>query len=282
MLSRPVAPAKAGARCLFLALLLGAPAGHAGDAAARNVRVLFDGVEPPIAELLVQVFDDARLKPQLVLDNRSSRAVEILDPKGRHLLSIRPQASWGWFDSRLDPRRVRLPAEVPPEPLDLGEWRVPARIGGQRIELRGRFRYDPPPAGAYVARLTSARELAPGVQVTVSTGEAPALLIENGGRDPVLVLGHQGEPFLVVSATGVEANLASPTWQELGRGSGQAPRGARVRWQRVSSVPRYSWLDARAGQPPPGETARAWEVPVRIGGRTTAIQGVTEWQPAVY
>lgn len=261
--------------------LLAVTAAHGRE--APHVRVVFDGIEPPVDGLLVQVYDDAQLAPQLVLDNRTSRPLEILDRRGRSMLRIRPQASYGWFDGRIDPRRARPAAPDPPAPGVAGEWRVPARYGGQRIELRGHFRYDPPPTGAFVARLTSGRELAPGVHVTLSGGERPALLLENTGDAAVVVLGLHGEPFLLVSAAGVEANLASPTWQELDRGDAvAAPRGARVRWQRVSRVPRYRWLDARAGRPPPGATARAWEVPVRVGGRTTAIRGVTEWQPAVY
>ena len=273
-----VIPAKAGIQCLFVLFI--AAAAHARD--ASHVRVVFDGIEPPVDGVLVQVYDDAQLAPQLVLDNRTSRPLEILDRGGRSMLSSRPQASYGWFAGRIDPARLRPAAQDPPAPGVVGEWRVPARLGGRRIELRGHFRYDPPAAGAFVARLTSGRELAPGVQVTLSSGERPALLIENAGDAAVLVLGHHGEPFLLVSAAGVEANLASPTWHELGRGETAAPRGARVRWQRVSRVPRYSWLDARIGRPAPGDTARAWEVPVRVGGRSAAIQGVTEWQPAVY
>jgi hypothetical protein len=281
VLKRLVIPAQARVRCLAGLALLAATAAHARG--APPVRVVFDGIEPHVDGLLVQVYDDARLAPQLVLDNRTSRALEILDRRGRSMLSIRPQASYGWFDGRIDPARVRPVARDPAAAPVLGEWRVPALYGGRRIELRGHFRHDPPPAGAYVARLTSARELAPGVHVTLSDGDPPALLVENDGRVPVVVLGHEGEPFLLVSAGGVEANLASPTWQELGRGDGSAaPRGAQVRWQRVSALPRYSWLDARVRRPPPGEPARAWTVPVRVGGRPHAIEGVTQWQPAVY
>ena len=265
-----------------LALACVAPAALSYEDVAPNVRVMFDGVEPEVPGLLVQVYDDP-LAPQLVLDNRTGRAVEILDDKGKRLLSIRPQASWGWFDKRLDTRRVRVPEQDKHVPVVLQEWRVPARLGRERIELRGHFRYEPPPPGVYVARLTSARELAPAVSVTLSTGQPPALLLENDGTQPVVVLGHQGEPFLRISERGVEANLASPTWQELGRYRGLATgKVGKTRWRRVAEVPRYSWLEPRAGQPVPGEASRHWEVPVRIGGRDAAIQGVTEWRPAVY
>lgn len=253
---------------------------------APDVRVVFDGIEPPVAGLLVQVYDDARLSPQLVLDNRTSRALEVLDRRGRSMLRIRPQASYGWFDGRVDPERALPPEpeeDVVAAPAVLGQWRVPARHGGRLIELRGHFVYEPRAAGAYVARLTSPREPAPGVRVALSDGVQPTLRIENAGREPVIVLGERGEPFLLVSAAGVEANLASATWQHLGRSRGAvAPRGAVVRWHRVSRVPRYSWQDVRARRSPADGAAHRWEVPVRIGGRTLAIQGVTEWQPAVY
>jgi hypothetical protein len=231
----------------------------------------------------VQVYDDARLSPQLVLDNRTSRPLEVLDRRGRSMLRIRPQASYGWFDGRIDPERVRPPEPDAEIPAVLGQWRVPARHDGRLIELRGHFVYEPRVPGVYVARLLSAREPAPGVRVALSDGARPTLRIENAGRQPVVVLGEQGEPFLLVTAAGVEANLASPTWQRLGRSrSAVAPRGAVVRWHRVSRVPRYTWQDARAGQPPAQGSAHRWEIPVRVGGRALAIRGVTEWQPAVY
>ena len=293
-----------------------------------DVRVMLDGVEPPVAGLRVQVYDD-QLAPQLVLENLSGRALEILDERGRAFVRIRPdgvdadlaadawygsvspggapvpagarepdakpdwravraQASWGWFDPRLAKARAG-PAAASGE---AGLWSVPARLGPQPIEIRGHFLHEPRPAGVFIARLTGA-ELARQVRVTLAPGRPPALLLENAGPEPVTVFGVADEPFLRISADGVEANLASPTWQDLGRyrglaGAGEAVIGGAPRWQRVSLAPRYSWLEPRAGMPSIGagrapDNARAkvkgWQVPVQLGAKRLAIQGVVEWVP---
>lgn len=310
--------------------LMAAGPGLAG-AQRDDVRVVLDGVEPAVAGLRVQVYDDA-LAPQLVVENLSGRALEILDDAGRPFVRIRtpgvdadlaaaawyqtlspggapvPQrahspgaaaewrtvrahASWGWFDPRIGKDRASLyPASL--EPVALGDWRVPARLGGETIEIRGHFLYQPRPPGVFVARVTSAGELAPKVRVSLSPGRPPALLLENAGDTPVTVLGVEDEPFLRISVEGVDANLASPTWQDQGRYRGltDVTAGGPPRWQRISLARRYSWLEPRAGMPAiaadagarPDNTrakVKAWQVPVRVGTKLVAIQGIVEWVP---
>ena len=316
----------------LLLMQAAAPGRVAAHPAPDAVRVMLDGIEPPVAGLRVQVFDD-HLAPQLVLENLTGRALEILDEGGRAFVrittrgveadvaasawyqslspggapvpahaqvagaaadwrAVRRQPSWGWFDPRLGRERVAPPAEAA-QPVAIGQWRVPARLGEQDLEIRGHFLYQSRPGGAFLARLTSAAELAPKVRVTLAPGRPPALLLENTGPEPVQVLGVHDEPFLRVSADGVEANLASPTWQDLGRyrGLAEAPAtGPGPRWQRVSLAPRYSWLEPRAAMPSVATTAarpdntrskaKGWQVPVLVGRRRLAIQGVVEWVPA--
>ena len=294
-----------------------------------DLRVILDGVEPPVAGLRVQVYDD-QLAPQLVLENLGDQALEILDEQGRAFVRIRPggvdadlgavawygsvspggapvpaaarvpeapadwravrtQPSWGWFDPRLAKDRAAPPAASG----EAGRWSVAARFGAEAIEIRGHFLHEPRPGGVFLARLTSNPVLAPKVRVTLAPGRPPALLLENTGADPVSVLGAHDEPFLRISADGVEANLASPTWQDLGRYRGlaaaDAATGGAPRWQRVSLAPRYSWLEPRAGMPSTGAGSSApdnartkvkgWQVPVQLGGKRVAIQGVIEWVP---
>jgi hypothetical protein len=317
-----------------LCLMQVAAPGTAGAHPARDdVRIVLDGIEPPVAGLRVQVFDD-HLAPQLVLENNSGRVLEIFDEDGRPFVRIRdagveadfaagawyrsvspggaaipaaaraPDAaadwravralpSWGWFDPRIARERAGAPA-TSGEARALGAWAIPARLGAQAIAIRGQFLYQPRPAGVFAARLTSAAELAPQVRVTLSPGRPPALLLENTGAQPVTVLGAGGEPFLRVSADGVEANLASPTWQDLGRYRGLVETGGAIgagapRWQRVSLAPRYSWLEPRAHLPAVGPAAprpdntrakvMGWQVPLELGVRRLAIQGVVEWVP---
>lgn len=313
---------------------MAAAAGRVAAHPARDdVRVLLDGIEPPVAGLRVQVFDH-QLAPQLVLENLTGRALEILDDGGRAFLRITPggveadvaasawyrslipggapmplearvdaaadwravrkQPAWGWFDARLTGVRVGPPADAS-QPVTIGQWRVPVRLGAQALEIRGHFLRQSRPSGVFLARLTSAVALAPQVRVTLAPGRPPVLLLENAGAESVTVLGMHDEPFLRVSADGVEANLASPTWQDLDRYRGLATTQAvssgsgASRWQRVSLAPRYRWLEPRAAMPSvataatrPDNTrskAKGWQVPVRVGDRAMAIQGVVEWVP---
>lgn len=313
-----------------LALALAPAAALAHGESRVNVRVLLDEVQPPVPGLRVQVYDD-HLAPQLVVENLTGSTLQVLDLHGRPFLRldargveadlaaaawyatlspagtampprarrprmsadwrrVRAAPSWGWFDRRLDKRLAPPPPAHGTQPRVLRRWRVPLRLGRRALEIRGHFLYQPQPTGTFVARL-AAGELAPGVRVTLAPGQPPALLLENRGREPVWVLGAQGEPFLRIAAEGTDANLASPTWQDLGRYRGLEPplgvgEGA-VRWQRVSPAPRYGWLEPRAGRPAPSappdpdhRAALGWEIPVRIGARDTAIRGVTEWRPA--
>lgn len=281
---------------------------------SREIRVVLDGVEPPVAGLRVQLYDDA-LAPRLVLENLTGEPLEVLDGAGRAFVritpetveadlaadawyrslspggaasppraiqpqpkwqSVRAQPAWGWFDPRL--------ARKAP-----GAWRIPALHAGQPVEIQGHFTGEPP-AGTFVARLTTSTELAPDVKVELLPGRPPELYLENSGAAAVTVIGAQAEPFVRITVQGVEANLASATWQDLGRYRGLAePSEGPERWQRVSLVPRFAWLEPRAGMPSttvaagtPDNTrskVKGWQVPVLVGRRMTAIQGVVEWVP---
>jgi hypothetical protein len=319
-----------------LLVMAGAPAPARAHGETRaDVRVVLDGVEPSVAGLRVQVYDD-HLAPQIVLENTTGRALEILDPQGRPFVRVdargveadfaaaawyeslspggapvpaaaraaaaepawrrvRSQPSWGWFDPRLQKEHLERP-DAHAGVAVLRRWTVPARLGGQALQIRGHFLYTPAPSGIYLPRLTSGSRLAPDVHVVLSPGRPPALLLENRGADDVIVLGAHDEPFLRIGAGGVDANLASPTWQDLGRYRGAAADGAAAgdgapQWTRVSLAPRYSWPEPRAGMPSVGagdvrppdnmrSKAKGWQVPVLIGGQRVAIQGVVEWVPA--
>jgi hypothetical protein len=312
-------------------LLMQAAPTAAHEGVPPDIRVILDGVEPPVAGLRVQVYDD-NLAPQLVLENQTGQPLEILDEQGRAFLRVgasgvdadlgsvawylsvspggapvpenaraadsapqwrhvRAEPSWGWFDPRLDAATLRLPQAK--DPVVLAHWTVPARLGAQELQIRGHFLYRPQPPGLFLARMTSAPELAPGVRVTLAPGQPPALMLENAGGPPVVVLGKLGEPFLRIAPDGVEANVASASWQDLGRYRGWPEAVATPAhasgpvWKRVSLAPRYLWLEPRAGMPSlridaaaPRAKVKGWEVPVRIGPRQTAIQGVIEWVPA--
>lgn len=194
--------------------------------------------------------------------------------------------AFGWFEPRLDASDVHVADAVrsAARPADVGRWRVPLRVDGAPVALEGRFRWEPPPAGAYRARLASPRALAPGVRVRLLPGPAPGLLIENTGRGVVTVLDADGSPFLRIGRKGVEANVRSAGWAASGRRGTLAAAGggpSRMRlphWRRVSRASSYGWIDPRLMPDDPFAARIAWQIPVLVGATAHAVEGASEWR----
>jgi hypothetical protein len=286
-----------------------------GCDARREVRAEIDALPAALAGMRVQAV--RTLGAQLLLENPTAHTVEVLDAKGIPFVRVGPRGveanlasrawrgtsaavaprwetvsgehAYGWFEPRVDTTQVALPPALPARgaAIDVGAWSVPLRVDGVAVELRGRFRYRPPAAGAYVARLTSPATPADGVRVTLLRGPTTGLLLENTGAQTLVVFGAEGEPLLRIGRDGVEANLRSPTWAASGRAAADAvpaAPGAAPQWRRVAAQPRYSWIDPRAAAPPDPPAAaaepRAWQVPVQIGAQRLPITGVLVWHPS--
>jgi hypothetical protein len=292
------------------------------------VRAIVDPLPASLSGIRVEAHKT--MGAQLVVENRTSKTLEILDADGVAFARVGPfgvegniaapawyrtyspaavvpaeatagaairwvraasEPSFGWFESRLDSQQVKLAPEVirARRPLDLGGWSVAVRVDGEPAAIAGRFRYDPPPAGAYVARLTSPTEIARGVRVRLLPGTPTGLLLESAAGSSLVVYGAAGEPFLSFAASGVEANVRSPSWWASGRAVGApasaADSPATVDWQRVAGAPRFSWIEPRVqasietATASPGEPV-AWEVPMEIDGRRVAVTGEVSWKSA--
>jgi hypothetical protein len=202
--------------------------------------------------------------------------------------------TWGWFDRRLRFDSVAVPHAIrnAGRPAELGRWTIPLRFGDGRVALRGRFRFEASPAGAFDSRLTSSPEPFPGVRVTLVSGRVPAVYLENTDHEPVVVLGAAGEPFLRIGPEGASANVRSPTWQQSGKAEvtttmPSIDATAEPDWRTQSRTPRYAWIDFRAAPPddPPRAvagkrvTVRRWEVPLRRGTARAVVGGATDWVP---
>ncbi|WP_432829054.1 hypothetical protein [Dactylosporangium sp. CA-092794] len=126
---------------------------------------------------------------------------------------------------------------------------------------------DAPVAVPYVVRVWSVS--VPGVEVRAVEGGARLELVNRSGRE-VVVLGLQGEPFLRVSADGVDENRESPTWfasRALRGGAVGGDAAAAAEWHRVAGVPVVRWHDERARELP----VREWSVPLLVDGLEPGI-----------
>ena len=159
------------------------------------------------------------------------------------------------------------------------------RLGAQPVVVSGKFRLRPESHGYWMPAVLAANEIAPRVEVAIIPGVVPAVTIENGGHEPVTVIGDRGEPFLRIGADGIFANAISPTWMQ----SGRAPQTSspialfkdrsNVRWTKISSGSRYTWLEWRARCPDDRleRTPIKWEIPLLIGGKSVSVPGETRW-----
>jgi len=168
------------------------------------------------------------------------------------------------------------------------------RVADRPAQIRGYLEFEPP-RGRYIHRLLSSGRPAQGVEVGLLAGQAvPTVTVRNTSAEEVTVLGADGEPFLRVGDD-VEANLASPTWVQVGRALGRIPKTvadpvAPPQWERISEGRLLSWPDFRSRPPdaePPLAVLRAghavevrrWTVPLRIGGQAVEIRGATSFEP---
>lgn len=197
------------------------------------------------------------------------------------------EPAWGWFDHRLHRNRLTgAPAVVDKNtPVVLEEWSVPMRYGGVEHVVKGHRQYKFP-GGTWNLQLKKVPDelvalplpgVVPGLTVARKTADAPA----------VVILGEEDEPMLRLTAGGVEANEASPTWVFTAEAKGGYVRAGAVgaheppRWVRQASG-QGTWLDRRgqvsetAAEGHPGDKKR-WQVPVLIGERRTSIEAETVW-----
>ena len=200
--------------------------------------------------------------------------------------------TWGWFD----PRIRSQPGAVTPEmirtavPVRLQDFAIPLRVEDRPAEIKGYVEFEPA-RGRYVHRLLNPEYVAPGVQVGLLAGQAiPTVTVRNQSGQPVTILGADGEPFLRVADT-VHANVASPTWVQVGQALGRTPTAiadprAEPQWEEISGGHLVSWPDFRS-RPPDAEPevsagqrieVRRWTIPLRIGEQPAEIRGATAFE----
>jgi MYXO-CTERM domain-containing protein len=199
------------------------------------------------------------------------------------------EPAWRWYEDR-----AAFHGRVPPSiaatagPVDLGSWRVAARLGGRPVSIKGRVVWKVP-QGSIRARVLPARWASKGISVTALQGPTPGLQVQNTTSTVLEVTGRDEMPFARISAAGVDVNTQSITWADS-KGIPE-PSGDGPSWRHETDLPALIWVENRAGyeQPePPASVERAmreqvlvrWEVPARLGDKPVLIKGETFWRPA--
>ena len=130
-----------------------------------------------------------------------------------------------------------------------------------------------------------------GVVVQVQASLAAQLVADNPTDTPLEVLGRDGEPFLRLSAAGVEADVTSDDFLSTSSPTGAVPPEAEAdrpaRWVQISTGTSWGWFDHRLH---PGQEALpedqqrpalldTWEVPMRYGDAPLQVRGSVEFVP---
>jgi hypothetical protein len=101
-----------------------------------------------------------------------------------------------------------------------------------------------------------------------------AIRLTSRGAHRVVVLGYQGEPFLLLDADGAFVNAGSLT----AAGAGLTRRGGRG-WRRYARWPSVVWHDARVRAVAAGVERRRWTIPVRVDRVPAQVSGVVRRVP---
>lgn len=209
-----------------------------------------------------------------------------------HWKVVEASPNWGWFDLRLRTDPIDVPHQVVDagKPATVAQWSVPVRFGKTDSAITGHFEYLPPAVGIVEPAVVDIGALKGEALVRAMPGNArPGLFLSYRGELPLTLMGEQDEPFLRFSAKGVEANRHSPTWARVApAGSPSFVEGrdnAAALWAKVSGGQSYGWIEPRAAyagkvdDPTRPGVVKRWQIPIRIGERSSRIKGNTRWIP---
>jgi len=149
----------------------------------------------------------------------------------------------------------------------------------------------------YRTRITQLTPHQPGLRASV-TDIAGTIRLTWTGSGNVTVSGYENEPYLRITASGVERNTRSPaTYLNQDRYAttpvpASADATATPEWQRVSSERSFTWHDHRTHWmdrvPPASVSANPqritvifdhWTIPILVDGQTGTIAGDLAWVP---
>ncbi len=195
---------------------------------------------------------------------------------------VNVEPSYGWFDYRIATAPLQIPYAIEQigEEIPFGDWKIPARLDGKPIEIRGVFLFTPPPKGVAVARFTGSVQPAPGVVAQLSPGPTPAVFLRNTSAQTVAVLDARDRPFLKIGKDGVWADTGNAAW----RASGANVKTGETGWKRISKANSHTWLESRAAwrgklpKPLPANgLLNQWSLPLLVGDVRVTLTGMNQW-----
>lgn len=167
-------------------------------------------------------------------------------------------------------------------------WILPlagAALFSQGLMAHGPDAVENLPEGMVQSRLTQTPSI-DGLQVLLLEGPSQGMMVMYQKPEPLTLHGGDEEPFLRFSQEGVQANLASSTWQALKEtGGDEATKEPAVAWTPVSDSGRYAWMDPRLSDAPtPSDKSRRqvlshWEMVITRHGEEFRLRGEHYWQP---
>lgn len=203
-----------------------------------------------------------------------------VDPEARPVWQPRDEANtWSWFDPRIRFRPGRT------------SWRVEARLGDKAIVITGSFE-NLADHGHFKTNLDAPK--VDGLTVRLLEATIPAIYVENNTGELLEVKGRSGEPFLEIGPDGVRGNVNSPDYwlgatQTIRPVPDYADPDKPAKWETLSRIPLWSWLEFRARLPNDyqqrselgGEprTILNWVTPVTLGGESIDFTGSVRWIP---
>ena len=148
-------------------------------------------------------------------------------------------------------------------------------------------------ANNYATAVTSLAPNLPGLTAT-ATSDGASVSIAYTGAQTVVVYGYFHEPYLRITATGVDENLNSPSVDlnqsqnigDLGDGSGITKTPA---WKHISAVRVATWHDHRVhwmdNNPPPvaqrdpqvNHLIKTWQIAMTVGTTPVVVNGTLTW-----
>jgi len=147
-----------------------------------------------------------------------------------------------------------------------------------------------PDSSYYRSTISAIQPPVPGLTLAVTRADGSLRLTNHTGRT-VVVIGYAGEPYLRITPSGVDENVASLSLWLNGR-LPQPPAQANQqvpRWRHVSDQPTFTWHDYRthwmglqrppvvAADPRHPHKVQDWTVPLTVGGERVTVKGSLNW-----